>query len=145
MPVKRKYKKRKTKVKFYSLKGLKCQGKKELRFIKECIRYKRTLPTKAARVLTPDGYYTPDFEYPDRYIEIKSLGTLKVCFGLESYKGLGPISDLQWRKIKWVAEHVKPIDIIVYLGRRDKIPTFNINEQGITISYKGGYRPKKSK
>ncbi len=135
--------KRKTKVKFYSLKGLKCQGRKELRFIKECIRYNWVLPIKPERIETPFGYYTPDFEYEEMYVEIKCKGTFEVCRGLKAYKGLGEPSDLQWRKIKWVAIHVKPIEIIVYLSKRESIPEEIIIEQGITVKFKGGYVKKK--
>lgn len=52
----KKKRKRKTKVRFYKLAGLKAQGRKELSFIKECIRYKRELPTKPKRIETPIGY-----------------------------------------------------------------------------------------
>jgi hypothetical protein len=134
--------KRKTKVKFYTYKGLKCQGRKELKYLKECERYKRALPTKAERIKTPLSFYTPDFEYTDKYVEIKSLGTFKVCLGLEAYKGIGVPSNKQWEKIKWVAKYVKPVEIIVYLTRRDKIPIIDISEEGVTIKLKGGYKSK---
>lgn len=139
----KKRRKRKTRVKFYTLKGLKCQGRKELRFIKECVRYNWTLPIKPLRVETPFGYYTPDFEYEEMYIEIKSLHTFNVSRGLIGYKGLTKPSSLQWDKIKWVAKNIKPIEIIIYLGRRESKPTFNIIEKGITIKIKGGYEKKK--
>jgi hypothetical protein len=135
-------KKRKTRVKFYKFLGLKCQGRKELKFLKECVRYKKQLPTKPERVKTPYTYYTPDFEYEDRYIEIKSKHTLDVSRGIKAYKGLGTASDLQWTKICWVAKNIKPIEIIVYLKRREKIPILNVIEENITIKFKGGYKPK---
>lgn len=140
----KKIKKKKTKVLWYVSNGLRCQGKKELRFIKECVRYKKTLPIKADRIKTPDGYYTPDFEYYEEYIEIKSLGTFKVMLGLQAYKGIGEPSDLQFRKIKWVAKNVKPIAIIVYLGPRESKPNISIKEENITVTFKGGYKKKKS-
>ncbi len=140
--LKRKRRKRKTKVKFYICEGLKCQGRKELRYVKECVRYKRDLPTKADRVETPHGFYTPDFEHPEHYTEIKCLGTFEVCRGLKAYKGIGVASDLQWRKIKWVAKHVKPIILIVYLSKRETVPSYIIEEKNITILYKGGYKKK---
>lgn len=135
--------KRKTKVKFYTEQGLKCQGRKELRFVKECVRYNWVLPIKPERIETPHGYYTPDFEYEEMYIEIKSKGTFQVMLGEKAYKGIGETSDLQWRKIKWVAEHVKPIELIVYLSRRESIPENIISETNITIKFKGGYVKKK--
>lgn len=136
---------RRTKIKFYSFEGLKCQGKKELRFLKECVRYKKPLPIKPERIKTPDSYYTPDFEYPEMFIEVKTLGSFRACLGLESFRGQTVISDLQWRKIKWVALNVKPIHIVIYLSRQDKIPNLGISEPNISIQIKGGYKPKKRK
>jgi hypothetical protein len=143
MQRKRKYRKRKSKIKFYCYEGLKCQGKKELRFLKECIRYKKPLPSKPKRIKTPYGYYTPDFEYKDKFIEIKSLGTFKVCLGYESYKKIGKPSDKQFRKIKWVAKYVKPINIIVYVGRNEYKLIEEFNYPRLEITYKGGKRRKK--
>ena len=140
MPYKRR---RKTKVRFYTLQGLKCQGKKELRFIKECVRYKRVLPVKAERIKTPEGYYTPDFEYPDRYIEIKGLDTFRVLYGLEAYKGIGEPSDLQLRKILWVNEHIKPVHILVYLSNREYKPDLkDFYRENLKITIKGGLTRK---
>jgi hypothetical protein len=145
MPKKRVYRKRKTKVKFYKHLGLKCQGKKELRFIKECERYKRPIPTKAKRILTPYGYYTPDFEYPDRYIEVKCLGTLRVLYGLIAYKGIGKLSTLQLEKILWVNSNIKPVHIIVYLSNKEYKPNLiNFNRENLTIIIKGGKIKKTS-
>ena len=140
-----KRRKRKTKVRWHTFKNLKCQGRKELRYLKECARYKRELPIKPERVKTPFSYYTPDFEYPDRYIEIKSKHTFDVCRGLVAYKGLGEPSGKQWQKILFTAKNIKPIEIIVYLSPRDKIPIFDIDEENITIKIKGGYKPKQKK
>ncbi len=135
---KRKYKKRKTKVKFYVYSGLRCQGRKELRFLKECVRYNRPLPIKPKRIKTPYGYYTPDFEYPDKYIEIKCKGTLLVSMGKLSYKGLSKISDKQFRKIVWVAKNIKPIQIVVYLSKDEYRLTEEFNYLNLIITYKGG-------
>lgn len=143
---KRVYKRRKKKVKFYKFAGLKAQGKKELRYIKECIRYKREMPTKPKRIETPFGFYTPDFEQTTRFIEIKSLHTFKVSMGEESYKGLGETSNKQFEKIKWVSQNVKPIEIIIYLSPREKKITFSeLETKTLTITVKGGYTLKRIK
>lgn len=142
MPIKKRRKK-KTKVKFYKVEGLKCQGRKEVRYVKECVRYKRKLPTKAERVLTPLGYYTPDFEHDSTYIEIKSLGTLRVCFGEIAYKNIGTPSDLQWQKICWTHQNIKPIIIKCYLSIRESKPDLsNYELYGITIQFIGGRSTK---
>lgn len=136
---------RKTKVKFYVVEGLKCQGRKEVKYLKECIRYHWDLPTKAKKVSTPIGFYTPDFEHPDRYIEIKSLHTLEVCIGKVGYKGIDEPSDLQFRKICWVAKNIKPVHMIIYLGKDEYLPELDIEEsQNVIMQFKGG-RTKKIK
>lgn len=142
MPIKRTRRKKKIKVRRSKVNGLKCGSGKEARYVKECVRYKRPLPTKAKRVKTPIGFYTPDFEHPAHYVEIKSLHTLKVCFGEISYTTKSKPSDLQWRKIQWVAKALKPIKIICYLSRRESIPIYDIQATNITIEFKGGYTRK---
>lgn len=135
--------KKKIRPKKTTLKGLKCGSNKELRFLKECIK-KNTLPSKPNRIETPYGFYTPDFEFPDKYIEVKSLHTFKVMLGEKSYIKDGNTSDLQFQKIKWVANNVKKIDIILYLSKTDSYtPTLNI--PNISIIIKGGYKPKTKK
>ena len=140
-----KKKKRRIKVKHGKYKKIKYNSGKELRFIKETERYKKILPTKPKRILTPFGYYTPDFELDDFLIEIKSLHTLACSFGLKNYLNKGISSNLQSLKIKWVNENVKPIIIIIYLGRREKIPNWVTQEKNIIFQWKGGYIPKKLK
>jgi hypothetical protein len=138
----KKKRRKRSRVKFYVFKNLKCQGRKELRYVKECVRYGWPLPKKPKRIKTPLGYYTPDFGYKDKYIEIKCLGTFQVCLGLKAYKGIGELSDLQWRKICYVAKHKKPVHLIVYLSKRESAPDYKIEEENITIQFKGGYKKK---
>lgn len=137
-------KRKRPKVKRSKYKGLKCGSSKELRFLKEQERFKRPIPTKAKRIKTPFGFYTPDFEYPTYYIEIKGLHTFLVCLGYKNYIGKGKLSTLQWDKIKWVAKFVKPVCFVVYLSRREKLPTLVLNEPGVSFVFKGGYKPKKT-
>jgi len=141
MAVKKRRKRKKGNVKFYIFEGLKCQGKKELRFLKECVRYKKPLPTKPKRIKTPYGFYTPDFEFPDKYIEIKCLGTFLVCLGKIGYRK-GKVSDLQFRKIKWVAKNIKPLWMIVYLSNNEYKPQENLEFTNLTIKFKGGKSKK---
>lgn len=137
-----KRKKKRPKVKRSKYKGLKCGSAKERRFLTEQEKSKKPLPTKAKRIKTPLGYYTPDFEFPTYYVEVKSLHTFLVCMGMKSYIGKGPLSDLQFKKIKWVAKFVKPVAFVVYLSRRESKPAIEINEPRITVTFKGGYKPK---
>jgi hypothetical protein len=146
--IKKKRRKKYKKVKFFLESGLKCQGKKEVRYIKELKRYKKDLPSKAARIKTDIGDYTPDFEFPDKYIEIKSLHTFSVLLGNIAYLPGGPVSDLQLRKIFLVAENIKPVDIIVYLSRDQYLPQEESNwpnHINVTLIFKGGKRKIKDK
>lgn len=55
-----------------------------------------------------------------------------------AYRGNGARSDLQWKKIQWVAKNIKPIDIIIYLGTKEAIPILDIKRPNIDIQVKGG-------
>lgn len=79
---------------------------------------------------TPHGQYIPDFDFGDRFIEIKSDFTLKVCKG-EMPKTDGTYSNEQWKKIQWVDGNVKPVEIIVI----DKDDAFNLFVQAISTKF----------
>ena len=134
----RKYSRRKSKVQTFTEAGLSCTGRKELQYVKDCEKAGKPMPKKADAQVTPIGEYTPDFEYPDRFIEIKSLHTFMVCLGLIAYKGNGPRSNKQWQKIQWVATHIKPVDIIIYLSIKEAVPIIEINKPSVSITVKGG-------
>lgn len=61
--------------------GLNCQGTYEKKYIESLVKQNKELPTKVKSIKTPYGYYTPDFEFKDYYVEIKSLYTFEVCIG----------------------------------------------------------------
>jgi len=134
----KKYGRKKKIVKIVEFEGLSCQGTKELQYIKECKKANRKLPKKALKQDTPFGSYTPDFEYPDRFVEIKGMHTFMVCLGLIAYRGVSGKSDLQFKKIQWVAKNVKPVDIIIYLGTKEAVPILDIKRPNIDIIVKGG-------
>lgn len=129
---------KKKKVKLYICENLKCQGTKELQFIKEVKKSGKELPTKAEVQETPFGSYTPDFEYPKYFVEIKGIHTFMVMLGLFGYRGKGKASDLQWQKIKWVAKNVKPVKIYLYLGNKEAVPVLDIKAPNVEIIIKGG-------
>lgn len=118
--------------------GLKCQGTKELQYIKELEKAGKKLPAKALAQVTPFGEYTPDFEFPDHFIEIKGIHTFMVMLGLFGYRGKGKKSDIQWQKIKWVAVNVKPVKILLYLGTKEAVPVLDIKVPNVEITIKGG-------
>lgn len=108
-----------TKVQIKEVGGLKCQGKKEILYIESLIENNLQLPSKPLKISTPYGDYSPDFEFEDKYVEIKSTGTLKVLMGEKEYiKGSG-LSLKQKEKIEWVHNNIKPVEIIVY--KNDKV------------------------
>ena len=137
--------KKKIVVKFHFYKKIKCQGKKELKYLKEHEKKYNVLLKKSERVKTPYGYYTPDFKDSSYLYEIKSAHTFKVCIGEISYKNLKETtSDLQWRKIQWVSENVKPVKVIIYFSRRErKVNYKHLETEFLSITCKGGYVPKK--
>lgn len=116
---KRKKKRKKIKVRFFSLNGIQCQGRGELKYLKECIKSKKPI-SKPKRIKTPYGYYTPDFEHKERYVEVKSLHTFLVAVGEKSYIKGGIISNKQFKKMCWVAKNIKPLDIIIFLNKNQK-------------------------
>lgn len=136
--------KRKKKNKFLHVKtkivhGLKCQGNKEARFVNECYR-KNIKISKAPRIITPYGSYTPDFELEDKYIEIKSKATFEVCIGLTTYikspKIIKEPSDLQFRKIQWVAENIKSLEMKIYLSKTQKLIDYELPKyKNLTITF----------
>ena len=132
------YKRKKRVAKIRIEENLKCQGTKELQFIKEVKKSGKQLPTKAEVQTTPFGNYTPDFEYPKYFVEIKGIHTFCVMLGLFGYRGKGKASDLQWRKIKWVAQNIKPVKIYLYLGNREVVPVLDIKAPNVEIIIKGG-------
>jgi len=98
--------------KLYTIAGLRCQGNWERMYIEGLVKKKQALPFKAKTIKTSYGYYTPDFEYKNHFVEIKSTYTFDVCIGKK--KGWnGKKETKQLRKIIWVSENVKPVHILV--------------------------------
>ena len=97
------------------IKGLVCESLTELKYIESLIDKNIELPKNTKRIETPFGYYTPDFEYNDRFIEIKCDFTYKVLIGESSFSknGNGNYNLTQLNKIKWVSENIKNVEIII--------------------------------
>jgi len=81
------------------------------------------------KIKTPHGHYIPDFDAGDKFIEIKSDFTLKVCKG--EMPRNGTYSDEQWKKIQWVDENVKSVEVVVL----DKDDAFNLFIQAINTKF----------
>lgn len=86
------------KCKFFMVDGVLLQGRYELRFYLES----EVKPSRPQRIKTPFGWYAPDFEFNDRFVEIKSTYTIKTC-----------ISNNQSKKIVWVRDNIKQVEVKV--------------------------------
>ena len=73
----------------------------------------KDLPINTKSIKTDMGYYTPDFEYDDFYVDIKSIFTLKVLLGLSSYSKTKKSNPKQLLKMKFISENIKPVKIIL--------------------------------
>ena len=88
---------------YYEVAGIKCQGSSEKIYLERLIESESELPLKCSKFIdTPYGKRQLDFEYDDRFIEIKSSWTFKF------YKN----SD-QELKDKWITENIKRVEVIV--------------------------------
>ena len=89
------------------------QGSWELAYLQKLINEKKEIPKPHKRgIKTPFGIYFPDFENDKELIEIKSDFTLDVAKGILPLAG-GKCDDTQWRKIQWVNDNVKKVNVIV--------------------------------
>lgn len=95
--------------KHFIVNNIKCQGDSEKAYIEYLTNNNLTLPTKVNKGLkTSLGYYFPDFETKEFYIEIKSSYT---------YQLLKKDNNKQYLKIV-EASKVKPIKLIVIDNRK---------------------------
>lgn len=83
---------------FYQVDGVLLQGRYELAFYLGCT----DKPKRGPRIKTPFGWYSPDFEFEDKFVEIKSTYTIKTC-----------IANGQFKKIVWVRKNIKKVEIKV--------------------------------
>jgi hypothetical protein len=71
----------------------------------------------------------PDFEYPDRFVEVKSPWTLAICKGEKPSKN-NLCSDVQWRKIQYVNDHFKTVEVVV-LSKAEAAKLFAKAQTGV--------------
>lgn len=90
----------------------KVQGSFEVAYLQGIIKKGLDLPKIGCTVQTPYGLYFPDFEYDDRFIEVKSKFTWDVCNGIEpNPKGIK--TNRQRKKIDWTSKYIKPVEIVI--------------------------------
>jgi hypothetical protein len=82
--------------------GIECNSKYEVKYINYLIDNKLKLPINSKTIKTPYGTYTPDFEFEESFIEVKSNFTYDVLMGVKSYSKTKKSNEKQLHKIKWV-------------------------------------------
>jgi len=87
---------------YFKVNGILCQGESEKKYIKNLISNNLVLPTRGKWIDTPYGRRLLDFEFEDRFIEIKSKWTYKLY-----------INSDQLIKDKWITENVKKVEVII--------------------------------
>lgn len=101
------------KCKQFIVEDLICDGTHEKFYIEYLMSEGISLPINTNSIKTNIGYYTPDFEYDDHYVDIKSLFTLKVLLGFSSYSKNKKSNPKQLLKIEYINKNIKPIKIIL--------------------------------
>lgn len=101
----------------FEVDGLKCYGTFEKKYIEILIRNGMDLPKKPdSSVITKYGSYTPDFEFDDFYIEVKSPFTYDVLMGRSSYSKERDSNPDQLKKMIHVSKNIKKIKICIVDG-----------------------------
>lgn len=107
--------------KFYNIKGINCQGTYEKFYIDKLMSENKELPQNCEPILTPYGLYFPDFKINDVYIEIKSDYTFDVLIGKTKNRFTKKFETKQLKKINWVTENIKKVEIIVVDKKNNKL------------------------
>lgn len=101
----------------FEVAGLKCYGSSEKKYIEILIKENLNLPTKPEfSIKTEYGTYTPDFEFEDFYVEVKSTFTYDVLIGKKSYSKNKKSNPNQLKKLQWVSLNRKKVKIALIDG-----------------------------
>jgi len=106
---------------WYEYKGIKCQGKSELKWLKENFNL---VENSRLHFKTPYGLYIGDFKIKDTLIEIKSLYTFNRMIEKEN----------QIKKILWVNKYIIPVEFAV--DHKNKFHTFKCGDEGVDWAMK---------
>ena len=94
--------------------GIVCYGTFEKKYIEILISLGNNLPANIKKsIITEYGTYTPDFEFPDFFVEVKSKFTYEVLIGIKSYSRSKKSSPDQMNKIIWTTNNIKPVIIAI--------------------------------
>ena len=115
------------KSKYFNTKYGKLQGSFEVAYIQQLLNKNIQLPNIHPKgIKTPLGNYFPDFEYTDRYVEIKSQYTYDISAG--KFKSIkGKTNHTQLKKIEWIKTNIKNVSIIIM----DKKEAWSLFKQAI--------------
>jgi hypothetical protein len=116
------------KCKQFIVENLICDGTHEKFYIEYLLLEGKNLPTNTKSIKTDFGYYTPDFEFDEFYVDIKSTFTLKVLLGFSSYSKTKKSNPKQLSKIKYINENIKPIKILLVDVKQNEITEFSIDD-----------------
>lgn len=106
--------------------GIPCQSATEALILKNLLKTSKV--ERGLQIKTPFGSYTPDFKLTDHnvLVECKSLGTWRICCGVDSIMpnaridSWSQLSTKQLQKICWVHENISPVKVVVMMRPRDK-------------------------
>ena len=112
----------------FIINDIKCDGTHEMVYIENLVSENKKLPKNTKSIKTDFGYYTPDFEFDEFYVDIKSTFTLKVLLGFSSYSKNKKSNPKQLLKIKYIDKNVKPIKIIIVDVRQNEIKEFSVDD-----------------
>jgi hypothetical protein len=116
------------KCKQFIVEDLICDGTHEKFYVEYLLLEGKKLPKNTKSIKTDFGYYTPDFEFDEFYVDIKSTFTLKVLLGFSSYSKNKKSNPKQLLKIKYIDKNFKPIKIILVDVRQNEIIEFSIDD-----------------
>lgn len=109
------------KSKYYETPIGKVQGTYELAYINKLLEEKLVLPiNKPKGIKTLYGDYFPDFEFPNKFIEIKSNFTFDVFRGVQPNIN-GKLDTVQKQKVEWVSTNIKPVEVLVGTLQNKKV------------------------
>lgn len=107
--------------------GLVCDGTHEKFYIEWLLSEDEDIPVGVNSIKTDIGFYTPDFEFDEYYVDVKSIFTLKVLLGFSSYSKTKKSNPKQLLKIKYINDNIKPIKIILVDITKNQLVELSIN------------------
>ena len=107
--------------KVFEIEGIFCHGTFEKFFLEKLLKENKPLPKNCEPVKTPYGMYYPDFQVNNHYVEIKSDYTYEILLGKEKNRWSKKFDFIQLKKIEWVNENIRKVDIIVVDKKNNKL------------------------